>query len=325
MTQQVIGYRRLQQFTDTVLPRKPGPARTSFETAGVWFDVPPDVDGANAARAGFRGRPARHRACCIGILPLFAMCDRQDIGGLSTPLHPDTGRAQVFIYDGCPAAWACAKGLRADRTCGANAGSHARVPMPGGLPQLHPVAQVRQQQRAAGQAGRGADSEPAAATLTLRLLHSMIWRVSGILPALMISPVVRATRSLQWKARSMDSALFRGLNPAQIEAVQAAGWPGAGAGRAGIGQDPRADPPHRLPASTCCGCQPYQILAVTFTNKAAREMIARLRGLIGDRHRPADHRHLPRHLRAHPAARGGATWASAATSSSMTSDDQRAW
>ena len=38
----------------------------------------------------------------IGILPLFAMCDRLDIGGLSTPNHPDTGQAQIFIYDAFP-------------------------------------------------------------------------------------------------------------------------------------------------------------------------------------------------------------------------------
>jgi len=35
-------------------------------------------------------------------VPLFAMCDRQDIGGLSTPVHPDTGKSQVFIYDAFP-------------------------------------------------------------------------------------------------------------------------------------------------------------------------------------------------------------------------------
>ena len=38
----------------------------------------------------------------IGVLPLFAMCDRGDIGGISTPLHPDTGRPQIFIHDGVP-------------------------------------------------------------------------------------------------------------------------------------------------------------------------------------------------------------------------------
>jgi DEAD/DEAH box helicase domain-containing protein len=38
----------------------------------------------------------------IALLPLFAMCDRWDIGGLSTPHHPDTGTALVFLYDAFP-------------------------------------------------------------------------------------------------------------------------------------------------------------------------------------------------------------------------------
>jgi DEAD/DEAH box helicase domain-containing protein len=35
-------------------------------------------------------------------LPLFALCDRNDIGGVSTPLHQDTGQAQIFIHDAYP-------------------------------------------------------------------------------------------------------------------------------------------------------------------------------------------------------------------------------
>jgi DEAD/DEAH box helicase domain-containing protein len=94
----------LQQFSDTVLAEEPldMPAQ-SFNTMGLWFDVPPEiartVQGQGLDLAG--GLHAVEHAA-IGILPLFAMCDRLDIGGLSTVLHPDTGRAQVFIYDAMP-------------------------------------------------------------------------------------------------------------------------------------------------------------------------------------------------------------------------------
>jgi len=104
VTQQVIGYRRLQQFSDTVLSIEPLnlPAQ-SFTTMGLWFDVPPDVV-RKVEKRGLDLAGGLHAVehAAIGILPLFAMCDRLDIAGLSTPLHPDTSCAQVFISDALP-------------------------------------------------------------------------------------------------------------------------------------------------------------------------------------------------------------------------------
>ncbi|MFH1485868.1 MAG: Zn-binding domain-containing protein, partial [Chloroflexota bacterium] len=75
----------------------------SFETVAVWFDIPFEAMELIAQRqldlAG--GLHAAEHAS-IAMLPLFALCDRNDIGGVSTPSHADTGRPQVFIYDAHP-------------------------------------------------------------------------------------------------------------------------------------------------------------------------------------------------------------------------------
>ena len=67
----------------------------------LWFDLP-DALVAEIRRRRLDLAGGLHAAehAAIGVLPLFAMCDRNDIGGVSTPLHPDTGKPQVFIYDG---------------------------------------------------------------------------------------------------------------------------------------------------------------------------------------------------------------------------------
>ncbi|MCX7671390.1 MAG: DEAD/DEAH box helicase [Anaerolineae bacterium] len=101
---QVIGYRRLQQFTETVLGEEPLTMPViEYETIGLWWDLPPTLPAELALRGlDFLGGLHAVEHAAIGILPLFAMCDRWDIGGLSTPRHPDTDAAQIFIYDGFP-------------------------------------------------------------------------------------------------------------------------------------------------------------------------------------------------------------------------------
>ena len=104
VTNQVVSYLRRRHLTGEVLDETPLdlPAR-ELRTRAVWYTLseaaltearlePADVPGAAHA--------AEHAA--IGLLPLFATCDRWDIGGVSTALHPDTGRMTVFVYDGQP-------------------------------------------------------------------------------------------------------------------------------------------------------------------------------------------------------------------------------
>jgi DEAD/DEAH box helicase domain-containing protein len=74
-----------------------------LDTAALWLTLPAPVlaeAGLDARRVPGAAHAAEHAA--IGLLPLFAMCDRWDIGGVSTPWHPDTGEATIFIYDGYP-------------------------------------------------------------------------------------------------------------------------------------------------------------------------------------------------------------------------------
>ncbi|MBA7483036.1 hypothetical protein ES707_18546 [subsurface metagenome] len=104
VTTTVVGFKKKAQFTEEVIGEEPldlPPQR--FPTVALWFDLPSRLtkrlDKAQLDLAG--GLHAVEHAA-IAVLPLFALCDRNDIGGVSTTLHSDTGRAQVFIYDAYP-------------------------------------------------------------------------------------------------------------------------------------------------------------------------------------------------------------------------------
>ena len=104
ITTTVVGFKRKAQFTEEVIGEEPLDLPTRhFPTVALWFDLPSEViDRVGDARLDIAGGLHAVEHAAIGILPLFAMCDRNDIGGVSTPFHPDTGRAQVFIYDAYP-------------------------------------------------------------------------------------------------------------------------------------------------------------------------------------------------------------------------------
>jgi DEAD/DEAH box helicase domain-containing protein len=74
-----------------------------FETEGLWFQISAAAQNAmEEARMHFMGSVHALEHAAIGILPLQILADRDDFGGISTPMHPQTGRATVFIYDGIP-------------------------------------------------------------------------------------------------------------------------------------------------------------------------------------------------------------------------------
>lgn len=78
------------------------PERT-LSTSAVWWQIPDHTlteAGCDPATLPGAAHAAEH--CSIGLLPLFATCDRWDIGGVSTSRHPDTGELTVFVYDGHP-------------------------------------------------------------------------------------------------------------------------------------------------------------------------------------------------------------------------------
>jgi DEAD/DEAH box helicase domain-containing protein len=104
VTVTVTGFKKKAQFTEETIGEEPLdlPPQT-FTTVALWFDLPSHAaNGIVAAKRDLAGglHAAEHAA--IGILPLYALCDRNDIGGVSTPLHPDTGKPQIFIYDAYP-------------------------------------------------------------------------------------------------------------------------------------------------------------------------------------------------------------------------------
>jgi DEAD/DEAH box helicase domain-containing protein len=101
VTEQVVAYQRKRiQDGETIETVALDLPQTEFETEAVWF-VPESwmLEGLEEMPRLLGSLHAAEHSL-IALLPLWAMCDRWDIGGLSTNLHFQTGRPTIFVYDG---------------------------------------------------------------------------------------------------------------------------------------------------------------------------------------------------------------------------------
>jgi DEAD/DEAH box helicase domain-containing protein len=103
VTDQVLAYqrRRLPDHEVVDLQGLDLPPVT-FTTQALWFELGDDLLAADFPGEILLGALHAAEHAQIAVLPLLAMCDRWDIGGLSTNLHPQTGGPAIFIYDGHP-------------------------------------------------------------------------------------------------------------------------------------------------------------------------------------------------------------------------------
>ena len=102
VTEQVVAYQKKSRDgkqLDLVALDLP---ETTFETEAIWYLPEPAMLEGLETMPRLLGTLHAAEHSMIALLPLWAMCDRWDIGGLSTNLHFQTGRPTVFIYDGHP-------------------------------------------------------------------------------------------------------------------------------------------------------------------------------------------------------------------------------
>jgi len=104
VTDQVTGYEKWRIHSQkrlNVIPLNLPPQ--VFETEGFWILIPERIQERVISKClHFMGGIHAIEHAMIGVIPFFVMADRNDLGGISIPFHPQIHHAAVFIYDGIP-------------------------------------------------------------------------------------------------------------------------------------------------------------------------------------------------------------------------------
>jgi len=104
VTTQVIAFARKRLFSEEVLGEEPlDLPEQRLQTAALWFVIPEDLEAeVRRQRLDLAGGIHAVEHAAIGVLPLFAMCDRWDLGGVSYLIYPKLGAPAIFIYESHP-------------------------------------------------------------------------------------------------------------------------------------------------------------------------------------------------------------------------------
>ncbi|MFI5320070.1 MAG: DEAD/DEAH box helicase, partial [Myxococcota bacterium] len=101
VTSRIVGYERRRVRGQELLGTEPlDLPPSSYETTSLWLELPDEISkalGANGHNPMGSLHAVEHAA--LALLPLFALCDRFDLAGITYKLHPQLGRAAIFLYD----------------------------------------------------------------------------------------------------------------------------------------------------------------------------------------------------------------------------------
>jgi DEAD/DEAH box helicase domain-containing protein len=102
VTEHVTGYQKRNNSSQKLIATYPLelPEQT-IETVGLWLDIPAAIkERMEEEKYHFMGAIHAVEHAMIALFPLLILCDRNDIGGISCPLHEETEEATIFVYDG---------------------------------------------------------------------------------------------------------------------------------------------------------------------------------------------------------------------------------